>query len=57
MVAKEVSTGITKFSGFIPLLNVKIATPYDKRTIPITAIIFETQITARKLNALEIVQT
>jgi hypothetical protein len=50
IVAKEVSTGITKFSGFKPLLNVSTATLKDRITIPMTAIMLEIQIINRKSN-------
>ena len=52
MVAKEVSTGITKLSGSRPLLNVNIETPKDKSTINMTAITFESQIIKIKSIAL-----
>ena len=45
-VAKEVSSGITKFSGFNPLRKVRIAIPKDTRTIPTTAITLDTTIIA-----------
>ena len=44
IVAKDVSSGITKFSGFNPLLKVSIAMLYDTRTMPMTAITLDTQI-------------
>ena len=46
IVAKDVSSGITKFSGFNPLLKVRIAIPKDTRTIPTTAITLDTTIIA-----------
>ena len=53
MVANEVSSGITKLSGFKPLLNVKIAIPKDKSTIPVTPIMLDTQIIIIKLSTLD----
>jgi len=44
IVAKDVSRGITKFSGFNPLLKVSIAMLYDTRTMPMTAITLDNQI-------------
>jgi hypothetical protein len=46
IVAKDVSSGITKFSGFKPLRKVRIAIPKDTRTIPTTAITLDTPIIA-----------
>ena len=50
MVDNEVSMGITKFSGFKPLLNVNIEIPQDISTIPMTAIMLDNQITPIKLS-------
>jgi hypothetical protein len=57
IVAREVSTGITKLSGSRPLLNVKMETPKDKSVIKTTAIMFESQIIKIKLTAIDIENT
>ena len=45
IVAQDVSSGITKFSGFSPLRKVKIAIPSDTKTMPATAMKLDKQIT------------
>ena len=52
-VANEVSSGMTKFSGFKPLLNVSIAMPYETMTMPMTAIMLDTQTMAITLITLD----
>lgn len=44
MLAKEISTGLTKLSRSKPLLNVNMEIPKDKTTMSKTAITLESQI-------------
>src|SRR5208283_3221859 len=53
IVANAVSIGITKFSGFKPLLKVIIETPKDKITMPMKANMLDNQITNMKSSTLD----
>ena len=57
MVANEITRGITKFSGFKPLLKVTIAISKESSTMPITVIMLDIQIMAKKLITPEKVKT
>jgi hypothetical protein len=52
MVANDVSKGITKLSGFKPLLKVIIDMLNDKSAMEITAIMFDSQMAIKKLSTL-----